>query len=317
MLHYHVSSKNLKKQLYIFGYSIYLIIFTYYINITDRFDHWIQPYIEILLYYKQNNSYIPIFSSNYAFSIVITTYNRFNCMKRVFDRIYKYKPSNTEVIIVDDHSTQKEYINFYKNAKKYEDLTIYKNDFTRGAFYSKLYGFRHAKGKFIMSCDDDDLPDPDYFSEMSANVDDAYDLILAKNGIYIDLEESDKNLSILISKYHNHVNMAIKSTIIKNIQYPFNMELIRDDAPIIIPLYLNTKEEKIKFYKNHAKYRLDSYCGMTYSISRQMLKYYQKKRVFNGYKFLIDYAKHLKLEKYIPSIRIAYRKILNDKYLRY
>jgi len=94
-------------------------------------------------------------------SVVIPTYNRFkyllNTIKSVKDQTY----TNTEIIVVNDRSSQKEYYEY--DWEKNGIIIVHLEQNTKTLFgfgcpgYVRNMGIRISKGKYIAFCDDDDI----------------------------------------------------------------------------------------------------------------------------------------------------------------
>lgn len=268
-----------------------------------------------ILFNIANLTLTPLLSLEiYSASIVISTHDRIKCLQRVVDLIYNNMPQDTELVIADDHSKDTDYEEYYKQLQGRKNVAIYRNEQTKGAFQTKLLGFRNARGEYVMSCDDDDLPDPQYYIEMKANIDRKYDIIATKRGVYFKYNESKISLNYLITSFHNHVNMAIRKSLIMSIPYPENVTIVRDDAPIVIPLYIGSAIDKIKFYDNKNRYNLDRKCKYWHSGSNQMSQYYRQKEVRNGYYFLMNYTTYINKTEYHRPIRQAYNGYIRGAY---
>ncbi len=88
-------------------------------------------------------------------SFLIPTYNRSDLLQQAIDSILSQSYKNTEIIIIDDASTDdtKNMINSqFKDKVRY-----YKNDVNRGVAYSRNLGLSYATGKYIGLLDSDDL----------------------------------------------------------------------------------------------------------------------------------------------------------------
>lgn len=283
--------------------TFYYLFYEYFLHISSHSNYKVNnnsKKIILIIFAKKNLIY-------YRASIVISTFNRIKCLNEVIKNIYSNLPNNTELVIVDDHSIGKEYAKYYNYINKKENINVYINDHHKGAFHTKLFGFRRAKGSYIMSCDDDDLPDSLYYKEMFINIDENYDIIATKNCIYFKYNQSKISMGELISKFHNHVNMAFKKKLIMSIPYPKNVSIIRDDAPLVIPLYIISSFNKIKFYNNSYKYKLYNLCKKIYKNHRQSKQYFKKKEIRNGYDFLIEFSKIMNKTYYQKYIKNAYK----------
>lgn len=295
----------------VFLLSITLVLFNALIK--ERESHFVSRYI-----YQNDfnlNALLTLKPAlmQYSASIVISTYNRLRCLQRVVDRIYENMPPNTELVIADDHSIGEEYDMYYKQLRSKKNIAVYTNNQSKGAFHTKLLGFKNARGKYVMSCDDDDLPDPLYYKEMFESLDDDYDIIATEIGIYFKYNRSSISLGKLIAGFHNHVNMAIKKSLYMSIPYPDNIRIIRDDAPIVIPMYISTSLDKIKFYRNRYSYNIDNICKRLHGSVHQSSQYFKQQEVRNGYHFLMELSANLNKTHYQEFIQKAYRGFINGK----
>ena len=82
-------------------------------------------------------------------SLVITT------LQSILDQIYQ----NWECIIIDDGSTQDDYVKIYNFAKSDDRFMVLKrpNYKLKGANACRNYGIENSKGEFIIFFDSDDL----------------------------------------------------------------------------------------------------------------------------------------------------------------
>ena len=85
-------------------------------------------------------------------SFVIPTYNRKQELKNCLDSILKQKIKNSEIIVVDDNSSDGTY-EFVK--KNYPKIKIYKNEKNMFSAYSRNLGFEQSKGDKILFIDSD------------------------------------------------------------------------------------------------------------------------------------------------------------------
>ena len=115
-------------------------------------------------------------------SIIIPTYNRKISLRKCVDSIIHQTYLNTEIIIVDDGSTD----NTEKEIIKIRDDRIhyYKNRHS-GVSHSRNVGIKMSHGKYIIFVDSDDLCMPDMAKTMIEQID-GYDLVccnyIEKNG---------------------------------------------------------------------------------------------------------------------------------------
>lgn len=246
----------------------------------------------------------------YNYTIVIISYSRTRCLNRAFRKIYHEEnlPKDTEIVIADDNTPSTTHKETLIELSKYPRVTVVCNHGYHGAFYNKLNGFLMARGKYVMSCDDDDSIDTGYFREMINHIDDKYDIIYTIIATFTNKKFG--SIEEMITSFHNFCNIAFKKELILSIDYPRSISILRDDAPLIIPLYMKTDIHKIKAYSNKYHYRLDRYCDHLYQNVHQSQTYADQESVRNGYRFLINYAEKNNFNHFIPSIKIAYKGYL-------
>ena len=253
------------------------------------------------------------YSEIVKYSIVIPTYNRFKCFQRAFERVMSFRPACSEVIVIDDCSTEIKKILYLNTIEKLYNgskfLKIVRHNKTIGAFHSKIEGFKMSKGKFVMSCDDDDTFNESYYQEIADHIDENYDFIIPRHNFMIKYFNINTFTRIedLILTFHNHVAYAFRKSLIDNVEYPpLNISIIRDDAPITIPLYLQTNFSRLLFFDNSGRYILDRYCKGRHESGK-----YKRKRelVANGYIFLFDLMKKSNVpNSYIKALNLSYEK---------
>ena len=88
-------------------------------------------------------------------SVVITTCNRNDYLLEALDSVYKQTLSASEVIVIDDGNTKKEFID--NLILKYSSIKYIKNEVPQGANYSRNLGAKEAKGQYVAFMDDDDI----------------------------------------------------------------------------------------------------------------------------------------------------------------
>lgn len=231
------------------------------------------------------------------FSIVIATFERAQCFKRVFEHLIKNRPNNTEIIVSDDASRSPDKIsllNQISNEYKDDDVYVIQHSKSFGAFHTKLDGFLFSVGEFIMSIDDDDYFDDQYFIEMASTT----IKLLSNNSqinfvIALDFPYISKWVKLpypvdkMIAGFHNHVDFAFRRNLLCKVDYPpQEVTIVRDDAPLMIPLYIQTNNSQIYYYQNHYRYLVDRRCPSTH----QSNMYRSRRREYlNGFDFLIRY----------------------------
>ncbi|MCK0123646.1 glycosyltransferase family 2 protein [Gelidibacter sp. F2691] len=92
--------------------------------------------------------------SDLKVSIIIPCYNAKAYIKDTLNSVYNQNYSNTEIIVIDDYSTDGsyEYVESIKN-----DTVILKRNERKGACAARNYGFELASGDYIQYLDADDI----------------------------------------------------------------------------------------------------------------------------------------------------------------
>lgn len=195
-------------------------------------------------------------------------------------------------------------------------MTVHKTRY--GAFHTKLDGFLLAHGEFIMSMDDDDYFEDDYYKEMVEAMEyhrkvakdiDKFDFFINSHNKYHNYLSGSRMRSIdmMIRHFHNHVMFAFRKSLLLNVKYPsYNVTIVRDDVPLMVPLYLQTNFNRIAFLDNKSQYRVTLYCkNVTHEQqSREPSKRMEYQR--NGRDFLLDWIKKINQTQYEKSIRNVY-----------
>ncbi len=96
------------------------------------------------------------------FSVIITTYNRGNLLKRALDSLLAQTESDWEAIIIDDGSTDDTEVQMKPYLQKSKKIK-YKKKKREGYSLAKNAGVSFAFGKFITFLDSDDEYDPAHF----------------------------------------------------------------------------------------------------------------------------------------------------------
>lgn len=131
-------------------------------------------------------------------SVIITTYNRVDMLKRACMSVFKQDYKNIEIVIVDDNSPT-DLLDTIDEIKKLSPFPIlyFKNQENMGACYSRNYGISKAKGAFITGLDDDDEFLPERISYFINNYDPKYSFLSSNSKVItkkgIKLYCSDKN----------------------------------------------------------------------------------------------------------------------------
>ena len=89
-------------------------------------------------------------NSNPLISVIITTYNRPNLLKRSIDSVLKQSYKNIELVIIDDSS--KAPIDLPDDNR----IIYFRNKKNKGVQYSRNKGLSIVSGIYVLNLDDDD-----------------------------------------------------------------------------------------------------------------------------------------------------------------
>lgn len=117
-------------------------------------------------------------------SIIIPTYNCGKYINDCIESIKKVAGNDIEVIIIDDGSTDdtKTIIKKYEN----NNYKYFKNK-NNGVSYSRNFGIKNAKGKYIMFVDADDVLEENWYPIIKKIKSENYDIIYFSN--YYDVDK--------------------------------------------------------------------------------------------------------------------------------
>ncbi len=113
-------------------------------------------------------------------SVIITTKNRKNLLRRAIDSVLNQSYKDFEIIIVDDGSTDNTHLIANEYVKNYQNITYIKNETSMGACFARNTGITAAKGKFITGLDDDDEFMPERLQKMIDLYDEKYSFICSE-----------------------------------------------------------------------------------------------------------------------------------------
>ena len=147
-------------------------------------------------------------------SIIITTYNRSNLLKRAIESVLNQTYKNIEIIIADDASNDdtEEVIKQYRII--YSNILHIRHDKPMGANVGRNNAIKASTGTFIAGLDDDDEFTPDRIEILMNNYNDKYSLITTKNIIELshDRTKYQKGKEIITLDdmlYENHVGNQV------------------------------------------------------------------------------------------------------------
>ena len=123
-------------------------------------------------------------NSQFSISIIVPTFNRIDKLKKLVDSIKNVNWKETELIIIDDSST-----NFQHQIDQYQNesiVYIHRGE-KLGVSSARNLGAKIAKGKYIIFLDDDDDITENWFSDFWDASQYNYDLV------FCNMKRIDKN----------------------------------------------------------------------------------------------------------------------------
>lgn len=255
-------------------------------------------------------------------SIIITTYNRVSYLKQCLDSIIIQIDKDTEIIVIDDASTQnvREVIDLYTDI----NIKYYRMDNNSGNFAKlKNFGLNMASGEIIAFCDDDDLWYADKIKKQLGKISE-YDFICSNANIIDEnnnhIEEhffpkDSENLilttDILLVKNRILFSTVIFKRSILNGKYFLdeNIKNMVEDfefylriSPYIKIFYFGENLASIRRHENFT-YSGENYMKMIFSNIQVLTNY--KKKGNPKYRF---YSKAGIIGSYFSVVKIYYRK---------
>lgn len=95
------------------------------------------------------------------FSVILTTFNRDNLLRRAIDSLLKQTEKDWEAIVVDDGSQDETFVHCLEICKKYPQFSyVYRSN--KGTPHARQTGIAIAKGKYITFLDSDDEYKPEH-----------------------------------------------------------------------------------------------------------------------------------------------------------
>jgi len=99
-------------------------------------------------------------------SILVTSYNEEKYVKETILSVINQTYNNTEIIVVDDHSTDNTWEIIKHLKSEYEFLKIHRNKTNRGRPYTRNKALNLAKGEYIIWQDGDDISFPNRIQKL-------------------------------------------------------------------------------------------------------------------------------------------------------
>jgi hypothetical protein len=120
-----------------------------------KFNYTIKKFKSLLMNYNTQEDLS--YKKNPILSIIIPIYNGEKHLLNGLLSIGAQKLKNIEIIYIDDHSIDNT-INLIKEVQKIDKrIVLYENKINKGILYTRCFGINKAKGKYIITMDQDDL----------------------------------------------------------------------------------------------------------------------------------------------------------------
>jgi len=179
------------------SYRPYLLIIILAVSLSYR--------TEQIMENKLNKEENKIKSDNLLLSIIIPIYNVEKYLKKCVDSICEQKLINTEILLVDDGSTDNSGLIAEDLKNKYNNVRVFHKE-NGGLSDARNFGISHALGKYVLFIDSDDYVE-DNFIEIYNYLNDEYELILV--GMIADYINHSKIIKYDITRKINNENLAV------------------------------------------------------------------------------------------------------------
>lgn len=143
-------------------------------------------------------------------SVIIPSYNRKEFLIEAVESVLKQTYKNTEIIIIDDGSTDGTEAIVKEKYKNNQLISFFKNEKNSGAGFSRNVGYKKANGEYLIFMDDDDYYTNERFFEDAINI--------LKEKKYISFVSSSSIIEYINENRTEESIMNIKGEI-KNSEY--------------------------------------------------------------------------------------------------
>lgn len=269
--------------------------------------------------------------SNIILSIVVPTYNVEKYLDKCLDAFVRQNLKDTEIILVNDGSTDNSQKIIDKFVEKYPKLFKSFIKENGGLADARNYGVEKAKGKYITFIDPDDYVDDEYFNTLLKDaIDNDLDLVIADMRYVWENNEKEPMVQNGLNNVNDNINKSLfisslsvcnklfKKELFDTLTVKFPKGLWYEDIPVCLAYVAKCK--KIK-YNDGPKYnylqRETSILGSKYSpkmhdiftVFDGVLKYFKDNNLYNEYK---DELEYLLVEHFL--VYGAFRFLRTDHY---
>lgn len=173
----------------------------------------------------------------YKFSIITPFYNRAYYLTDVIECLQRQKGfadfEDIQIILIDDGSTDKSVDICYKYANEYPNNFLILKQKNGGAASARNKGLSHAKGKYILFLDSDDLISDDALFEL-----------------YNYFEDNNSKIDVVTYPIYRHIDGEIKEHVRTSFYFPSRIENLKSSEfyqPSINICFKNKYKDIVKF----------------------------------------------------------------------
>ena len=260
-------------------------------------------------------------------SVLISTYNRSELLKKAVLSVLKQDFKDFEIIISDDFSSDNTKELVQELMKKDPRIKFVQNKtYKKGPNGNKNNALDHASGEFIMFLDDDDELLDEAISSLFAKISLGYSHVLSncliQDGEFLTSEFSGKGLDkdqelskkdFLLSKFHGEFLSIFKKSLLQGRR--FNDEFYGNEAVLWLNLY---KEKSLYIHRALRIYRVNRKDSVTKgafkNASRVYLGYLELAKILEAeLMYDKDYKKncatHYKMAAYYAKLARMYKEM--------
>lgn len=235
-----------------------------------------------------------------AYSVIIPCYNNFNLLEKLLLTIPE--TDDKEVIIVDDCSEERSFLEFKDKQKNRKDLKIFRNVKNIGAGGGRNIGIKNSIGKWLIFADADDLFTKDAFMYFDEYKDSDYQLVyFCANRIKESGELAQKKFSISEKRCIDDFLLKGKEKELKATQWaPWGKMFLRNYIVENNITYHEIRTSEDAYFVINASLNANKICA-------------SKNKVYTYYVYNDSNCRQVSLENSL--IRINEQMILNNLYL--
>lgn len=223
-------------------------------------------------------------------TVLMAVYNDEKFVTEALNSIVLQLREDMELLIIDDHSTDRTSEIIHQFQSQYSNIRIIRNEENQGLAYCLRLGVEQAKGKYIIRMDSDDISLPDRFTKQITFLEQNPDIdIMGGSAIEID-EKGNKGLTRQMPLSHQEIIKCIWAN------------------PLIHPTVI-FKTEKILLagnYRDQACRRQEDY-ELWFRCAKIGLKFANSSDIFIYYRFTANSHKKKPLNHAIDQAKIGWR----------